>query len=175
MRNFFWSYGVRFYMLMRYNWSLMMLTEIMGIYECSLPWCLFWSNVRDLKSEKCAVLLNWLMTSRDWCGGEYICLATLVLPSCMWLLKMNAECLKYSTEYFKFRISLFLVVDWPLTHMYIPPVQNWDIIDHDDFEKSDFFVDAIIVTLPTIFIGNTFYTWSTQPLQIIKSPSTLGT
>ena len=20
----------------------------MGIYECSLPWCLFWSSVRDL-------------------------------------------------------------------------------------------------------------------------------
>ena len=46
LRNlFFWSHGVWFYMLI---WVLMMFIKIMGIYKCSLPWCLFWSIVRDL-------------------------------------------------------------------------------------------------------------------------------
>ena len=26
----------------------MMLTKVIGIYKCSLPWCHFWSSVRDL-------------------------------------------------------------------------------------------------------------------------------
>ena len=44
----FWSHGVWFYMLMKYNEFLMTFAKIMGIYECSLPRCLFWSGVRDL-------------------------------------------------------------------------------------------------------------------------------
>ena len=44
----FWSHGVSFFMLMKYNGFLMMFTKVMGIYECSLPWCHFWSSVRDL-------------------------------------------------------------------------------------------------------------------------------
>ena len=36
------------YILMKYNQILKMFTKIMGIYECSLPWCFFWSCVRDL-------------------------------------------------------------------------------------------------------------------------------
>ena len=34
-------------------------------YECSLPWCFFWSSVRDFLSEKCAVLLNCPMWPRN--------------------------------------------------------------------------------------------------------------
>ena len=44
----FWSHGVWFYMLMKYNGVLMIFTKVMGIYEYSLPWCHFWSSVRDL-------------------------------------------------------------------------------------------------------------------------------
>ena len=35
------------YILMKYNRILKMFTKIMGIYECSFPWCFFRSCVRD--------------------------------------------------------------------------------------------------------------------------------
>ena len=49
------TWGLILYMLIKYNGFLMMFTKIMGIYECSLSWCLFWSSVRDL--------LTWNMCS----------------------------------------------------------------------------------------------------------------
>ena len=44
----FWSHGVWFFMLLKYNGFLMMFPKIMGIYECSLLWCLFWRSVRGI-------------------------------------------------------------------------------------------------------------------------------
>ena len=41
----FGSHGVLFYMLMKYTGFLIMFTKIMGIYECSLSWCLFLASV----------------------------------------------------------------------------------------------------------------------------------
>ena len=43
----YWSHWIWLYMLMKYNRLLKMFTKIMGIYECSLSWCFFWSCVRD--------------------------------------------------------------------------------------------------------------------------------
>ena len=43
----FWSHGVWLHMLIKYNWLLKILTKIMGIYECFLPWYFFRSCFRN--------------------------------------------------------------------------------------------------------------------------------
>ena len=54
------------YMLMKYNQFLKMFTEIMGTYECSLPWCFFWSCVRDLFIWKMFSFNKLLMVVKRW-------------------------------------------------------------------------------------------------------------